>query len=537
MRVGRRSGAVALGLVLAVCGCSGGDATSKPTPAPAMSTRPTPAASGNGATALDSAGLGRFYRQKPAWRDCGDGFQCTRVTVPLDYGRPAGRAIGLSVNRLRARSSAKRQGSLLVNPGGPGGSGLDYARGARSLVSGAVRERFDVVGFDPRGVGKSTPVRCLDDKETDAFIAADGSPDTRAEEQRLVDLSRRFGARCAQRSGYLLAHIGTRDVARDMDLLRAVLGDAKLTYLGKSYGTALGAAYAELFPTHVRALVLDGALDPSSSGSDVLRRQSIGFETALTAFVDDCRRRSNCPLPRRRASALAAVGAILAAADRQPLTGDGGRTVTQGIAFIGVGAALYDDSAWPLLRDALSEAQRGDGSTLALLADFYTDRNENGHYTSNSNDALYAVNCLDRPAPGVAAGPAGPAGRAAADAAARAVVAARAAASALSRVAPRFGPTLAWGDLPCATWPVTGSVRPHPIKAAGAAPILVVGTLRDPATPYVWAQNLARELASGHLLTWDGDGHTAYRRGSGCIDRAVDAYLIKGSLPRSGARC
>lgn len=531
MSAARRSGALILGLALAVSGCSGGSGggdTSRSVGTPAKSSPAPSETSSSGMAAVKGGpGLGRFYRQKLSWRRCGDGFQCAGISVPLDYSRPTGRTIRLSVNRLRARSAAKRIGSLLLNPGGPGGSGLDYARGARSVVSSAARERFDVVGFDPRGVGKSTPVRCLDDKETDAFIAADGSPDTSAEEQRLLDLSRGLGARCKQRSGYLLAHVGTRDVARDLDVLRAALGDAKLTYLGKSYGTAIGAAYAELFPGHVRALVLDGALDPTSSSAEVAKQQALGFETALTAFVDDCRRHRDCPLPRQRVSGLSAVSGILAAADRRPLRGERGRKITQGLAFIGMGAALYDKDAWPLLRDGLQEARRGDGTTLALLADFYTERNERGHYTSNSNDAIYAVNCLDHPADGAAD----------ATRVARAVAAARSSARSLARVAPRFGATLAWGDLPCATWPVQGTVRPHPIAAAGSPPILVVGTLRDPATPYVWAQNLARELASGHLLTWDGDGHTAYKRGSGCIDRAVDAYLIKRTLPREGARC
>jgi pimeloyl-ACP methyl ester carboxylesterase len=511
---GRRTAATAL-VLAAAAGCSASSDRESPP------TRPPASAATAGATASPSsaptADLSRFYTQRPRWTGCGDRFECTRVRVPLDYADPTGRTIEISVNRLPARGG-RRTGSLVLNPGGPGASGLDYARAATSVVSGTVRQRFDIVGFDPRGVGESTPVRCLDDKETDTYLAADGSPDTAAEERRLAELSEAFGRRCAERSGALLAHVGTRDAARDLDVLRAVLGDAKLTYLGKSYGTYLGATYAELFPSRVGALVLDGALDPSLTNRDFSREQARGFETALRAFVDDCRRRSDCPLPAARDRALDRVAALLRAIDRRPLSGDRGRRVTEGLAVIGVLSALYDEQLWPLLRDALAEAQGGSGETLLLLADFYTDRDENGHYTNNSNDAIYAVSCLDRPEDGD-------------------VDSTRAAAAEFRRVAPRFGTYLAWSGLPCATWPYPAQGPPRRIAAAGARPILVVGTTRDPATPYAWSRALADQLESGRLLTYDGDGHTAYRRGSACIDRAVDAYLMDGTLPRDGTRC
>jgi pimeloyl-ACP methyl ester carboxylesterase len=505
-------------LALGVAGCSA-EEPAETAEEPGSSSSPSrafdaPSSTGAGA----AADLDRFYGQKLKWRKCGDGFQCTRVTVPLDYTKPKGRTIKLSVNRLPAESEDKRKGSLLLNPGGPGGSGLDYARAAESVVSGAVRDRFDIVGFDPRGVGKSTPIDCLNDEETDALYAADGSPDTPAEERRLVALSKQFGQLCAKRSGELLAHVGTRDAARDLDVLRAVLGDKRLYYLGKSYGTYLGATYAELFPTRVGALVLDGALDPSSSGRDIARAQAIGFEVALRAFVDDCRSRRSCPLPRQRSAALDAIQRLFDAVDRRPLSGDRKRRVTQAHAVLGVAAALYDQETWPLLRDALREARRGDGSTLLLFVDYYTERDESGNYRSNANDALYAVNCIDRPDE-------------------TDVDEVRRDAAEFDRVAPRFGAFLAWGSLPCAFWPHPPQGTPHKIRAPGAPPILVVGTLRDPATPYVWSESLAAQLESGRLLSWNGDGHTAYGRGSRCIDRAVDAYLIEGKPPRDGTKC
>lgn len=512
-----RLATAAVVLALAAGGCSSDELDE---PAKPSASRSSDAASPSPSASTSSAApdLTPFYSQKLKWRKCDSGFQCTRVTVPLDYAAPTGRTIELSVNRLRAGSKKARLGSLLVNPGGPGGSGLEYALAARSVVSSAVRERFDIVGFDPRGVGESSPVDCLNDAETDEFAAADGSPDTPAEEAQLVTISEKFAERCAERSGELLAHVGTRDAARDLDVLREVLGDKRLNLLGKSYGTYLGATYAELFPNRVGRLVLDGALDPTDTPEEVARGQALGFEVALTAFVDDCRRRLRCPLPRSRKGALDEVQRILKEADRKPFRGDGERQVTEGLAIIGIVIALYDEEAWSVLRDALREAKRGDGSTLLLLADYYFERDERGRYTNNANDAIYAVNCLDRPVEGD-------------------LPDLRALSKEFSAAAPRFGAYLAWGSLPCAYWPHPPQGTPQEIRAAGAAPILVIGTERDPATPVEWAVSLADQLESGVLLTWDGDGHTAYRRGSKCVDRIVDAYLISAKLPRDGSRC
>lgn len=512
-----RAAAAAVVLAVSLGGCSAGDSQEPPagTSATASPSAPKPSAT----TTSAGAGLEAFYSQKLEWRKCGGGFTCTRVTVPMDYANPNGRTIKLSVNRLPAASRKHRKGALLVNPGGPGVSGLDYARAAHSVVTRPVRQRFDIVGFDPRGVGKSAPVDCLNDKETDEFAAADGSPDTRGEEQRIATLSRQFAERCAKRTGELLAHVGTRDAARDLDVLRAVLGDKRLNLLGKSYGTYLGATYAGLFPERVGALVLDGAIDPTLSPEEIARGQAKGFEVALQAFVDDCRRRTRCPLSRSsRGAALDDVQRLLMAIDRNPISGDGERRVTEGLAIIGIAAALYDEGTWPLLRNALAEAKRGDGSTLLLLADYYLERDERGHYENNANDAIYAVNCLDRPAEGD-------------------LPDLRALAEEFTQVAPRFGAFLAWGSLPCASWPHPPQGTAQEIHAPGAAPILVIGTLRDPATPWIWAKSLAEQLESGVLLTWDGDGHTAYQRGSRCVDRIVDAYLIEGKLPRDGRRC
>jgi pimeloyl-ACP methyl ester carboxylesterase len=468
-----------------------------------------------GASSTADPDLAVYYDQKVRWQGCQDGFECAKVRVPVDYAAPSGASVALSVVRLPARGR-DRLGSLLINPGGPGASGIDYARVADTQISAAVRSHYDIVGFDPRGVGESAPIRCLSDAQTDEFTAQDGSPDSAAEESEVVRLSRLLGDRCAARNDGLLAHVGTRDVARDLDVLRGVLGEKKLDYLGKSYGTYLGATYAEMFPERVGRLVLDGVVDPAADTAALVRSQALGFERALASFVDDCLPRQTCPLSGDRAAALAQVSGILDHADRTPLRAS--RPVTQSLTLLGIAYAMYAPSLWEVLREALSEAETGRGSTLLLLADSYLDRTSKGHYSTNGNDAIYAVTCLDRP-----------------ETSDLAVLRVRA--TELAAVAPRFGAYLAWGTLPCGFWPAAAEGKAAPIRAAGAAPILVVGTTRDPATPYAFAQHVAAELESGRLLTYVGDGHTAYARGSACIDHAVDAYLDEGTLPARGTRC
>jgi pimeloyl-ACP methyl ester carboxylesterase len=522
---------VALAAVLA--GCSG-DADGSPAPSPTPSVAATSSAQPSPSSVTDPEtvsaspsppptvdapeGLARYYAQRPLWKRCGDGMRCATVEVPLDYDAPDGESIELSVARRPASDTDRRLGSLLVNPGGPGASGVDYARDAEYVVSDALLRRYDIVGFDPRGVGDSTPVTCLSDRRIDTYLAADGSPDDRSEERQLVTLARGLARGCAEESGPLLAHVGTEDAARDMDVLRAAVGDERLNFLGKSYGTFLGATYAELFPDRVGRLVLDGALDPRRSSEEVNLEQAKGFEVALRAFVDDCLAGDDCPLPGGRAAALRTIDGILARADERPLRSDEGRPVTQALVLLGIVASLYDEEGgWPVLALALEEALEGDGSTLLALADYYTDR-EDGTYLTNANEAIYAVTCVDRPEQdGVAA--------------------VRRLAKEYAAESPRFGSYLAWTALPCTFWPVPPQGEPGPLRARGAAPILVIGTLRDPATPYAWAVGLAEQLESGVLLAWDGDGHTAYLRGSDCVNDAVDAYLLRGDVPVDGKRC
>jgi pimeloyl-ACP methyl ester carboxylesterase len=466
-----------------------------------------------------SPALRQFYEQRLRWEVCGGEFRCAQLRVPIDYAEPDGATIQIAVVRLPADGPGERVGSLVINPGGPGVSGISYARQARSQITAQVRERYDIVGFDPRGVGESSPVDCLNDRETDEFLSIDGSPDDATEKAELIRSSRSFAQACARRAAALLGHVSTPEVARDLDVLRSALGDQRLYYLGKSYGTLIGARYAELFPGRVGRLVLDGAVDPSVSGDEQNLAQVRGFEQALAAFVADCLRRSLCPLGGTRSQALRQVRGLLGQLDRFPLPTKQPRRLTQTLALYGMALPLYlGKDGWPALIVALRMAYAGDGSLLLHISDAYFDRGPDGRYESNQNEVFYAVNCLDQ---SMSTTPAE---------IERSLPRFRAA-------SPTFGQHFAWSNLPCEYWPVRSTATARAVMGPAAPPILVVGTTRDPATPYAWAQGLARQLRSGVLLTYDGDGHLAYARGSRCVDGAVDRYLLRGQAPREGTRC
>lgn len=505
-----RRGVAVVAAALVLAACSGSDGPSADPPGSPSTSSSTP--SGQAPSSLE-----RYYAQRIAWRACGGDFQCATLTVPIDYAQPTGDTIKLSLLRLRA--SGRRLGSLVVNPGGPGGSGVAYARAARAAISDGVRDRYDVVGFDPRGVGGSAPLKCLTDAQTDQLLAADPTPDDEREVAAAVTLSQELARRCAAGGGELLAHVGTRDAARDMDVLRAALGDRKLTFLGKSYGTLLGATYADLFPRNVGRMVLDGALDPALTSEQIALGQAKGFEQATRAFVADCATTTSCPLGSTVEGGMRRLRELLSRLDDAPLpTGDPERPLTEGLGSLGIAVAMYDQGYWPTLREALASAFGGEGAELLQLADVYTERRSDGGYPTNQNTVIYAINCLDR-----------------SDTDGLAEV--KATVTQFTAQAPTWGAFLAWSELPCSYWPAQGTFAPGPITASGSGPIVVVGTTRDPATPYQWAVGLSEQLADGHLITYDGDGHTAYLRGSRCVDKAVDAYLVKGSVPKTGLRC
>lgn len=505
-------------------GCTSGSPSGTPSDERTgrASSSPYPSASRSPAAARLPASL---TGQKLEWGRCenlatpsgtaeapGDPWECATMTAPLDYSDPRGETIDIALIRRTALDESRRIGSLVLNFGGPGGSGVDrlprFADGYPVLS-----ERYDLVSFDPRGVAASQGVRCRTDKETErAHATVDLTPDTPAETAAYLADAAAFGAGCARRSGPVLGHLSTSDTARDLDLMRRVLGDKKLHYLGYSYGTHLGGVYAHLFPKNVGRLVLDGVVDPSADLMGHAKNQTTGFQRALENYLT-----STGTDPERGTRDLAN---LLARIDRKPLPGDGERRLTEALATTGITQALYAKALWPELTTALDEAARGDGAGLLRLADQYNDRDPSGRY-GTSGHAQRAISC--------------------ADAAQRPSAAeTRAALPEFERISPVFGPYLGWDTAGwCHQWPVAGKHRTPEVSAPGAAPILVVGTTGDPATPYEGAKKMAGELGDGVgvLLTYEGEGHTAYGGPSGCVNGTVEAYLLTGRIPANGKIC
>ena len=461
----------------------------------------------------------RFYEQELTWTDCGEGFDCTDVTAPLDWDDPDAGEIELAV--VRHRASGEPIGSLLTNPGGPGASGVDLIRDSLDFAVGeALIDRFDVIGFDPRGVGQSTAVRCLDAAGMDErlFGIPPGTRGSAEWNSALAEGAADFAAACEENSGGILEFITTEQAARDLDLLRGVLGDETLNYLGYSYGSFLGATYAKLFPERVGRLVLDGAIDPSTTDFDVTKTQAMGFESALRAYLADCVGRSGCPFTGSVDAAVTRIQQILDRLDAAPIEHHDGRLLGSGTMFVAIILPLYSQETWPLLDDLFIEVQAGETATAFYLADYYNARNANGTYRDNSTEAFLAINCLDY----------------------RNEVtpeSMRAEAKLLAEAAPLFGPAMSWGGTLCEVWPYPSERDRVAIHAPGSSDILVIGTTNDPATPYVWAVALADQLENGHLVTFEGEGHTAYGGNSTCIDETVDAYFIDGAVPASDPRC
>jgi pimeloyl-ACP methyl ester carboxylesterase len=504
--------ALALGAVLAVQAVrDDGTPSSSGTQSSAAAPSPT------GPLPRTDPRLATYYRQHLDWRKCG-ADQCTKLTVPLDYTRPDGQTLRLAVLKVPAGDQADKVGALVVNPGGPGGSGVQYAQNASSVFRSQLTDRYDIVGFDPRGVGQSDPLECVGTSQLDELIAADPDPDTAAERDRMDALVKGMGDGCLRHDPGLARHMSTVEAARDIDILRAALGQPKLDYFGASYGTFLGATYANLFPKNVGRMVLDGAIDPSLSNEQMSLAQAHGFQVALDAYVHHCVQQGDCPLGTSDRQALARVSSFLADVEKNPLPTGTDRPLTSGLAMMGIWLPLYVKSAWDQLtlgfRQALEDHK---GSVLLALADIYASRGPNG-YTDNSMEALYAVNCLDHD-----------------DFVPTAQVPQHFAA--FEKASPTFGKAFAFSLSTCSVWPVRTGNRTTALHARGAPPILVVGTTRDPATPFAWAKALAGQLDSGVLLTRDGDGHTGYNQGNTCVDTTVEDYLTAGKVPRNGKAC
>lgn len=514
--------AIGAAAALALAGCStgaptAGQSTGGGTVAPA--------------TEAPKPDLQKFYSQTLNWQDCGAPgeqapSQCTWVEVPIDYDKPDSGTTKLWVLKVQAKGSgtptAATRGAMLVNPGGPGGSATKYAQMADWIVSSQVRSSFDIVGFDPRGVGKSEPIECVTPEKVDEMLAADPTPDDPAEVDALFASQRTLGEACEQKYPQVIGHISTVEAAKDMDVVRAVLGQPKLNYLGKSYGTFLGATYAGLFPERVGRLVLDGALAPDLTNEQVSLGQAKGFESATRAWAKSCVDSGSCPVGNTVDDAMKGLAQFFKDVDAKPLpvTGDVRvKQLTEGWASIGVAQAMYTKAYWDTLTSALTAAKGGDGTPLFSLAEEYASRSDDGEYDSNIMQVISAINCLDRGAERLDAN------------AMNGVV------QKFTAEAPTWGPRMAYSTSACAEWPVEATGKPDKISADGSGPIVVVGTTRDPATPYEWSQQLADQLAEGHLITFDGDGHTAYMSSNRCVDTAVDAYLMNGTVPAEGLKC
>ena len=529
---GLRRRRVSAGVLAAVAGvCLGVGAGAVPAAAlPAAG--PAPAASSKAAV---PKGLESFYSQKVEWYDCvaaagversadRTGFQCAKVAVPLDYSQPDGQTIEIAMKKHLATGST-RQGTLFVNPGGPGASGVDSVGATATTTFAGVQKAYDIIGFDPRGIGSSTAITCSTEAEAKAMegvspVDAAGAPV--AFEKRATVMSERFKqleADCASRTKptELLDHVDTVSVARDLDVLRALSGDQKLTYAGFSYGTYLGATYAELFPANTGRLVLDGALDPSLSYSERRQGQALGFERALRNYVAWCQSGQSCPLTGDTDAGVKQVGDVFTSANQSPVpSSDPNRPVTGEEMKRIVGFMLYfPESSWSAVSEALGQViNQHDASTFRAMAD------EIAAQPQVNTGAMMGTNCLDYRVEGNMA-------------------TWTAQSKELERIAPRFATVSEAGDLSCQAWGHTGTQPSKALHAKGAAPILVIGTTGDPATPYEWAEALADQLDSGQLLTWEGNGHAAYTNsGHGpCVTQAVDTYLLTGTMPKKGLTC
>ncbi|MFG2644424.1 alpha/beta hydrolase [Streptomyces sp. NPDC048370] len=504
--------------VLLVAGCSdGGDndeASDRPTDLAGLAAQqlewapcppPSPAEGGG---------------QAPSPLPGGTPWECSFMDAPLDYAKPDGETIELALIRARARDQDKRIGSMIYNFGGPGGSGVtalpsfapDYEK---------LRTRYDLVSFDPRGVGRSEDVNCLSDEELDAYYALDFTPDDAAEERTLSDAQKRYAAGCEKESGAMLPRVGTENAARDMDLMRQVLGDDKLHYFGISYGTELGGVYAHMFPKNVGRALFDAVVDPNAGTEAGALGQAKGFQLALDNFAKDCVARGDeCTLPGSTVAEIEGfIVDLLAELDKKPIAGIGDRKLTETQATNGIAQTLYSKEFWQYLEQGLDDADGGEGGLLLTFSDSMNGRDPNGSY-SNIQAANAAINCVDfkeRYTLGQA----------------------KERLPEFRKTSAVFGNYMGWALSGCSQWPVPGTWEHPDVSAPGSAPILVLGTTGDPATPYEGTRAMVEALGDGVgvELTYEGEGHGAYNAGNACVQALVDNYFLDGKVPASGTVC
>ncbi len=463
-----------------------------------------------------------FYSQTLSWKPC-DTAKCATIKAPLDWQNPTAGSIDLALAYVPSTGKADK-GWLLENPGGPGASGIDFVKtGGQEVGSDELRKHYNIVGFDPRGVGASSKITCMNAAQTDHFLYDNtpGAIGSDTEFKATVSGFKKFAAACKKNTGDLLGHVDTVSAARDLDIIRALLGEEKLNYLGFSYGTFLGTTYAALYPTKVGRFVLDGAVDPTVSDEDSNAFQLKAFDTALKSYLKDCVTNTtvDCPFTDETSGMQRIIDFYKKLETTSLPTTLAGRRLYLPGAITGLIITLYSNDYWQYTSQAFTAAFKGDGTMFLRLADFYNDRNEDGTYASNTLEAFMSINCLDaRSDPSTAA--------------------MNKQNARMLKLSPFLGRYWRNGALSCASWPYPLAKRPESYSAVGSGPILVVGTTGDPATPYWEAQNLANKiLANGHLVTFNGEGHTAYGRSNSCVVKAVDNYLLRGTVPARDPNC
>lgn len=447
------------------------------------------------------------------------GAQCGKIAVPVNYDDAEAGTATLALIRFPA--TGDRIGSLIINPGGPGESGIEAAAGIVEGMPASVRQRFDLVGFDPRGVAASTPALwCNSDADNDRIRAEPQVDYSPAGIEKIENETKQFIQRCVDKMGTeFLANVGTASVAKDLDMLRAAVGDDKLNYLGYSYGTRIGSAYAEAYPDKVRAMILDGAVDPNADPIQADIDQARAFQEAFNDFAADCAKDVGCPLGSDPAKAVAKYRDLVDPLVDTPMPTRDPRGLSYNDAIVGTIMALYSPNLWRHLKQGLTEMTRDRGDTMLALADMYMRRDEQGHYT-NATDARIAVNCVDQPA-----------------------ITDRAKVVDEDRQLREVAPFMSYGEFTghapmstCAFWPVPPTSTPHAVSADGLPPVLVVSSTGDPATPYQAGVDLAKQLG-GALLTFNGTQHTVVFQGEQCVDDYAAAYLVDLKLPPPGATC
>lgn len=523
MKTIKRPLAIALtGLLFAgltLTGCGQGNQGSTASVAPS-----TPAPAPTAAEATDvpdtDPALAKYYEQKVKWQKCDGKYECAKVQVPLDYSQPDGKTIKLAVMKLPAKK--KSIGAMFVNPGGPGSSGIEFMASVPAFLSRSVLDSYDIIGFDPRGVGKSSPVVCRSDAEIDYDRNLYFDLETPEGMAGYEQYSRDFAQKCLDKNDRdLLQNIDTHSAALDLDVLRQAAGNDELfNYIGYSYGTHLGATYTELFPKRVGRVVLDGAMNPANTLQENSEGQGVSFELALREYVQYCLDGSKCPLTGSVDSGMRQIRSFLERADANPLTTqDEERPLTRSLATTGVFGPLYSRSSWPTLTEGLNMAMKeNDGSTLLAIADAYSSREADGHYSTNTNDAFLLISYADyNPV------------------FSKEEMTTRC--DELKQKSPVLGGEFCYGELSRTLWPLESKHPQHTMDVTGASPLLIIGTTIDPATPYEDAVALSKQLKSSRLLTWNATNHTAYGSGSKCIAKEVDTYLLTGKLPAEGKKC